>query len=113
MNYLASKQLKLAIEKKLSKEVPLIPSSEDNNINNENYISSIAPISNKSRNSEDRGNNKPPRNPQEEAHTISRPNEFKVNYNVLLKNRETPPPRQREEAKKNPENVYKKALIKK
>ncbi len=106
---MASKQLKLAIEKKLSKDV--IPSGEDTN--NENFINSIAPISNKSRNSEDRGNNKPPRNPQEEARSITRPNEFKVNYNVLLKNRETPPPRQREEAKKNPENVYKKALIKK
>jgi len=105
LGYLASKQLKLAIEKKLSKDT--VPTSAEDT--NENYImNSIAP---KSRNSEDRGN-KPPRNPQEENRPISRPNEFKVNYNVLLKNRETPPPRQREEAKKNPENVYKKALIK-
>jgi len=100
---LSTNQLKSAIEKKLSKEYKSqLSSSSSLNRPDMNSITSKTP------NSKSSATDLKPKNVKE----ISKPTDLKVNYQVLLKNRETPPPRKREEAKKIPESPLRKAASK-
>jgi len=97
-NTLSTNQLKSAIEKKLSKEykaqmatmskgdVQAITAKTPTGANDAKGVKSLK--------------------------EYAKPTDLKVNYQVLLKNRETPPPRKREEAKKIPESPQRKAASK-
>ena len=106
LNYLAAKQLKMAIEKKLSKDTrkpqdssggpvsdDLTTQNTDNNMN--------INVGHAHEKADGRMLDRPPRDNRDlqeikalKSKEYSRPTDMKVNYQVLLKNRETPPPRQ-------------------
>jgi len=100
---LSTNQLKSAIEKKLSKEYKSQLSSSSS-LNRPDLQS----VMSKTPNSKSTTTDLKPKNVKE----ISKPTDLKVNYQVLLKNRETPPPRKRDEAKKIPESPLRKAASK-
>lgn len=100
---LSTNQLKYAIEKKLSKEYKAQLSSTSSIVKPD-----FQAVTTKTPNSKAVTDNKPVKVVKE----ISKPNDLKVNYQVLLKNRETPPPRKREDGKKIPESPLRKATSK-
>lgn len=97
---LSTNYLKSAIEKKLSKEYKSQASASSSAMPR----GGIQPVTAKSF-----GNEKMAVETKASFKEYAKPTDIKVNYQVLLKNRETPPPRKRDESKKVLESPVRKA----